>query len=53
MGQLHLSEVGDLREGTKLRGGGGSKIPDLSQTEKILYSTLESNRFGENQFFKK
>lgn len=53
MGQLHLSEVGDLKEGTKLRGGGGSKVPELSPAEKILYSALESNRLIENQFFKK
>lgn len=45
MGQLHLSEVGDLKEGTK--------VPELSPAEKILYSALGSNRLTENQFFKK
>lgn len=36
-----IHPVGDIREGTMLRGGGGSKISELSQTEKLLYSPLE------------
>lgn len=54
MGQLHSTEVGDLRErrGQCFEEMGGSKTLELSQTEKILYSARESNRFRENQFLK-
>lgn len=35
-----------------LGGGRGSKTPELSQSEKMLYSTSESKRFRANQFLK-